>query len=337
MSGPMSLDSAVVRPVLTIVIVNWNGGELLLRCLESLRLYGNPRHMRVIVVDNASADGSREAAAGRFPEYRVINSGSNLGFGRANNLVRNEIESPFVLFLNPDTEVTAGTLDCVIGELQRHPEVGAVGCKMVDGDGTVQPLGIQWGMTPWTALLEMLFVTTSTRRYLTRWLPVVDPERSAMVDKLYGGFLMVRKAILDDSGWFDERYFMYAEDADLSRTIRARGWKLFYCADAVIMHVGGGTTASAPSGFSVMMKQESINKFIEKYQGGVAAFLHRVAVAVGSSLRLTVTTAAWIAALLGRNLESRGVWKARSNGYRLMLYWSLGVARARIPASAGIR
>lgn len=323
------------NPVLTIVIVNWNGGDMLTRCLATLRDHANPERCKVIVVDNASTDGSREAAARQFPEFRVINSGSNLGFGRANNLVRGEIETPLVLFLNPDTEVRAGALDMAIDVIMRQPEVGALGCLMSNVEGGVQPLGIQWTMTPLTAFLELAFITTTTRRFLARWLPVVDPFKSAFVEKLYGGCLVVRKEILDEIGWFDERYFMYAEDADLSKTIRARGWKLYYCAEATVMHIGAGTTAKVPSGFSVLMKQESINKLIGKYQGPIGATLHRAAVLAGSTLRLGVTTAGWLCAIAARNQASTAAWSAKRYSYRLMLIWALGMTRARIPGSAG--
>lgn len=331
----MPSGSSLSSPVLTIVIVNWNGGEMLIRCLESLRAYGNPERYEVIVVDNDSHDGSREAAVRLFPEFQIINSGSNLGFGRANNLVRNDIESPLVLFLNPDTEVRAGALERAVAVMMDRPEVGALGCMMVDAEGGVQPLGIQWTMTPVTALLELAFITTATRRYLSRWIPTADPLESGFVDKLYGGCLLVRKEILDDAGWFDERYFMYAEDADLSRTIRARGWKLYYCAEAAVMHIGGGTTAAAPSGFSVLMKQESINKLIGKYQGSMAALLHRAAVFAGSTLRLGVTTAGWLCSMATRNSASSASWRAKRDNYKLMSRWALGMAKARIPGAAG--
>ena len=154
---------------LTIVIVNWNGGRLLTRCLESLRAHA--AGAAVIVVDNNSSDGSRESAASEFPEFQVINSGANLGFGRANNLARKLIKTGNVLFLNPDTEVMEGALQRALRCLEEHPDVGAVGCKMLTPEGEVQQLGLQWRLTPWTVLLELLFITERSRRHLRSWLP----------------------------------------------------------------------------------------------------------------------------------------------------------------------
>jgi GT2 family glycosyltransferase len=317
----------------TVVIVNWNGGELLMRCLASIRKHAAGRGVSVIVVDNDSRDGSREAAARGFPEFKVINSGGNLGFGRANNLARTMVTTPLVLFLNPDTELLEGSLEKSVQCLHDHSDVGVVGCRMLEPDGTVQELGLQWSVTPWTALLELLVVTTSSRRRLHRFLPVVDPLRSAYVRKLYGGFLLVRREVLDAAGWFDERYFMYAEDADLSRTIPTLGWKLFYCADAVIVHVGGGVTTGAPGTFSTLMMQESVNKMIAKYQGRTAALLHRIAILTGGLLRLGAVLIVGMTRFGWRPRGSAASWRASRLKQQQLVLWSLGLRRAAVPVA----
>jgi hypothetical protein len=316
---------------LTIVIVNWNGGHLLMRCLASIRASRCSADLDVIVVDNRSSDGSREAAALAFPEFRVIDSGSNLGFGRANNLAAALTDSSVVLFLNPDTELMEDTLEQALRCLDEQPEVGALGCRMLYRDGRVQELGLQWHATPWTVLLELLFITSRSKDYLRRWLPTIDPLRSGHVNKLYGGFMMVRKEILDAAGWFDERYFMYAEDADLSRTILGLGWKLYYCSEASIVHVAGGVTVDAPSTFGFLMKQESVNKLIEKYEGRRAAELHRVAVFVGGLVRLSAVLPCRTIAMLRGNEASIARWKASSLKQRQLLLWSLGLRKASVP------
>jgi GT2 family glycosyltransferase len=303
---------------LAIVIVNWNGGQLLVRCLESIAASQCSASIDVLVVDNHSVDGSREEATSRFPQFRVIDSGANFGFGRANNLARGLTDSRFVLFLNPDAELREDTVEGVLRCLDAHADVGALGCKMRYPDGELQELGLQWQLNPLTVLAELLFITDSSQRYLRRWLPTVDAGRSGYVEKLYGGFLLVRREVLDEAGWFDERYFMYAEDADLSRTIRALGWKLYYCADATVTHVTGGVTAATPKAFSVLMKAESVNKMIAKYHGRNAAVLHRVAVLVGGLVRLGATKT-----FLG----------GPSSKYEQLVLWSLGRRQATVPAS----
>ncbi len=317
----------------TIVIVNWNGGSLLLRCLESIRASRCSAKVDVIVVDNHSADGSREEAAAAFPEFRVIDSGSNLGFGRANNLARPLVRTPLVLFLNPDTQLLPGTLELALQCLDRRPGVGALGCRMLYPDGRVQELGLQWESTPWTVLLELLLITDWSRQYLRRWLPTVDPLCSGDASKLYGGFMLVRRQVLEAAGWFDERYFMYAEDADLCRTIRALGWTIYYCSEAALVHVTGGLTAAAPSMFSLLMKQESINKLIAKYQGRSGALLHRAAVLLGGLARLAVLLPVGCAAPFSRRGTPRSHWEGARLKHWLLVLWSLGLRKAAVPVA----
>jgi GT2 family glycosyltransferase len=311
---------------LTIVIVNWNGGELLHRCLASIRASRQSFPVRVIVVDNDSSDGSREAAAAEFPEFKVVNSGGNLGFGRANNLARPLVDTPLVLFLNPDTELRVDTLEKCVACLRARPDVGALGCKMVYPDGRVQEQGLQWLPTPWTILLEMLLASRSSRRWFRRWLPFVDPLQSAYLSKLYGGFILAPKDVLDRAGWFDDRYFMYAEDVDLSRTITGLGLKLYYCAEAEIIHVAGGTSAKAPGGFSILMKSRSVNQYLRKYHGGMGAFLHRVVVCVGALFRQFLLLLLWLPGRL-RGAEAARAWGHSWFKQRLLLLWALGLKK----------
>jgi GT2 family glycosyltransferase len=318
---------------LTIIVVNWNGGALLIRCLESIRACTDSRRVRVIVVDNDSKDGSREAAMQQFPDFHIMNSGANLGFSRANNLARSLVDTPLVLFLNPDTQLMDGALDRAIECLRQHTDVGALGCKMLQPDGKVQELGLQWSISPLIALIESLVVSEGSRYYLRRLLPVMDAERSGYLRKLYGGCLLVRKEVLDAAGWFDERYFMYAEDADLSRTIRALGWKLYYCAEAVIIHVGGGVTVSAPGTFSYLMKQESINKLIQKYQGRSAAVMHRIAVCIGGVVRLGAVLLGSLMVIPRADAASTARWAASRLKQQQLILWSLGLRKATVPVS----
>lgn len=315
--------------VLTIIIVNWNGGEKLLRCLRSIRASQTSFPVKVIVVDNDSRDGSREQAASEFSEFQVINTGTNLGFGRGNNFARRWVDTPLVLFLNPDTELFPDTLQKAVDSLLSRPQVGMLGCQMRDPDGAVQALGLQWFPTPLRVLVEMLIPEASRRSWLCRWLPVHDPKMSGVVPKLYGGFLLVRKPVLDAAGWFDERYFMYAEDVDLSRTVRDLGWQLYHEADCFIVHVCGGCSEYAPSDFSLLMKQHSLNLLIAKYQGRFAAWRHRVVVGLTAALWLAV-----VAVVKTRNLSDHA-WVAqlekKRNKSRLLLLWALGWRKEQIP------
>ncbi|MGA4578903.1 glycosyltransferase family 2 protein [Limisphaera sp. VF-2] len=324
-SGPSRMEPTS----LTIVIVNWNGGEKLLRCLRSIRNSRTTFPVKVIVVDNDSRDGSRERAAAEFPEFQVLNTGANLGFGRGNNFARPWVDTPLVLFLNPDTELFPDTLEKAVRSLLDRPRVGMLGCQMRYPEGTVQELGLQWFPTPGRVFLELLVPGLLRRGLLSRWVPRHDPTRSGRVEKLYGGFLLVRKAVLDAAGWFDERYFMYAEDVDLSRTVRALGWELYYDADCAIIHACGATSRKAPSGFSVLMKQRSINQLIEKYRGAGAARRHRWAVALAAGLRLAALWLPYALARGSRRASARleTAWQRT----RLLWQWACCGREAEVP------
>lgn len=318
---------------LTIIIVNWNGGDLLLRCLESIRTSKTSFQVKTIVVDNDSSDGSREAASTKFPEFDIFNSGANLGFGRANNLARSRVKTPLVLFLNPDTELKENSLEIAVQSLLTKPDVGALGCKMLYPNGKVQDLGLQWSPSPWKVLLELLLANRKTRVFFRRWLPVVDPLQSSYVRKIYGGFVLARKEVLDQAGWFDDRYFMYAEDVDLSHTILELGWKLYYSSKVEIVHVCGGVTGQAPSGFAILMKNESISKYIGKYQGQSGEFLYRISILVAALIRLSISLPLGLVGCF--HLRCRRTYTNLWLKQKLMILWALGLKNAKIATSRG--
>lgn len=309
------------------MIVNWNAGDMLRNCLASIRNALKARKVEVIVIDNASADGSREMACREFPEFRVINSGANLGFGKANNLARPHVRTPLVLFLNPDTVVLGDALDQMAAFLETHPETGAVSCQMKYQDGSVQGLGLQWFPTPITEFFQLALFSSGSRKFLDRMLPTWNPEKSGYVKKLYGGCLMARKELLDEVGWFDERYFMYAEDVDLCRQITNRGRKLYYLSSAAIVHLVGGTTSNTSRGFQTLMMCESIAKLMAKYYGRLGRCLYVLALFVGSQARLLFIGASRLLSWLTpycRQTDYRSAWEKCS----LTFLWCLGIRKA---------
>lgn len=315
----------------TIIIVNWNVGEALSRCLGSIRSSRTSFSVKVIIVDNDSRDGSREQVAAEFPEYLVLNTGANLGFGRGNNFARRYVETPLVLFLNPDTELFPDTLEKAVHSLLSRTRVGILGCQMRHVDGRIHELGLQWFPTPERTFLELVAGKLLYRRPIARLLPWQDPRRSGPVRKLYGGFMLCRREALEAAGWFDERYFMYAEDVDLSRTVRELGWELYYDADCAIVHRSGATSDKAPGGFSVLMQLKSNNQMIQKYQGRRAARRHRWAVGLAAAIRLA---ALGIAQFLqkARNVSRLDSWESAWQRSLLLWQWAWHGREAPIPA-----
>lgn len=310
----------------TVVIVNWNTMEMLQDCLTSLRDCDGYEHMKVIVVDNDSHDNSREMVASQFSEVVVINSRGNIGFARANNLAIPEIDTPFVLYLNPDTIVMHKSVRLMMDFMISNPNVGAVGCKMKWPDGRTQPLGLQWFPSPITELISIMIVSSNSTRYLKRLLPYKNPEKSDYVSKLYGGCLMVRKSILDKVGYFDERFFMYGEDVDLCRRIRQEGWNLYYLSEAEVIHLCGGASEKAISQFSTLMKCESISKLMEKYYGTRGLCLYKLTVFIGSQIRLLLLS--FLKLLWSvTSPRNKSHYDESFSKYKAMMKWSLNLQK----------
>jgi GT2 family glycosyltransferase len=317
----------VETSTVTIVIVSWNSSAYLPACLNAIRRATGRLQVQTVVVDNDSKDHSADLVEREFPDVRVIRSGGNLGFGRGNNLAQKHVQPGYVLILNPDTELNPDALQRMIDFLESHPDVGAVGCKMIFPDGEIADQNLQWFPNPLTEFVRHAFLTDGVIRALKGILPWNDPRQSCYVKKLYGGCIMARTTVLDQTGWFDERFFMYAEDVDLSRRIREAGWKLYYLSDAEIMHTKGGVTKGAGSDFSTLMSCESMAQLIGKYQGTLSAELYRLSLASATLLRLSL--------VLPLSLVSpgprRAAYRDSMKYYWLRVKWALRLRKPIIP------
>ena len=171
----------------SIIIVNWNTEELLKNCLRSIAAASLDHQVETIVVDNNSADGSRDMVAREFPAVKLFNSGANLGFAKANNIGLRHATAPLVLYLNPDTELRANSLTQMVDFLRRNPSVGALGCKIRNASGTLQQLGLQWFPSPITEILRLMGASERSLSRFPSIFPYHEPQLSGFVKKLYGG------------------------------------------------------------------------------------------------------------------------------------------------------
>lgn len=230
---------------LAIVIVNFNARADLVQCLRSLT--DNPPAVphEIVVVDNASDDGSSDAAR-QFPAVAVIEAGANVGFARANNIGIRSTQSELVLLLNNDTIVPRGAIDRLVGELDARPEVAVLGPRLVDARGRAE-LTFGRMMSPFNELRQKLLV----RSHANGW-PFIAAyvERATRepreVDWVSGACLVVRRADAEAVGLLDERYFMYAEDVDFCAAIRRRGRRVRFTPTAEVIHLRGRSRATAP-------------------------------------------------------------------------------------------
>jgi len=262
----------MVPPRLTVIVVSWNTRDLLGRCLTAVLRDGAGLIPEVIVVDNASADGSADLVASRFPSVRLIRNPDNRGFGRACNQGLAIARGEAVLFLNPDAEPCDDALARLVECLESRPDVGAVGPLLLTPGG--EP-GLTYGYFPSvvTALLPLL-------RPLARLLPyppdlhalgVVPPPipRNAPlrdVDYLCGAALVVRRDLLTRLGGFDERFFLYFEETDLCRRIHAAGFRVVLLPAARALHREGGSREKR-SGAALNDYYRSMNLYLRKHHG----------------------------------------------------------------------
>ena len=229
---------ARLAPVaLSIVIVSYNARADLERCLASLAEHPPSASHEIIVVDNASADRSADAARGHGAH--VIETGANLGFGRANNVGIRASRGMNVLLLNSDTLVRTNTIDRLLGVLAERPDIAVVGPRLVDREGRAE-LSFGRMIGPLTEWRQKRLVAGNDRR---------DPAISATVDRMTrqeqivdwvsGACLLVRRAEADRAGLFDERFFLYTEDVDFCAAVRAAGGKVLFWPAAEIVHLRG--------------------------------------------------------------------------------------------------
>lgn len=227
---------------LDVVIVSYRCEALLRDCLASLRANPPSVPMNVIVVDNASGDGTPDMVRREFGEVELIEQPHNSGFSVANNVGIAAGSAPYVLVLNPDTRITPGSLDTVLGVLERQPEVGMAGPRLELDDGSFDHASRRSFPTPLSALGH--FTGVGRREGASGALAAYRaPEvESGPVDAINGAFMLIRRRALDQVGAFDPRYWMYMEDLDLCYRFDQAGWSTWYEPSATVVHVKAGTS-----------------------------------------------------------------------------------------------
>ncbi|MDO9390447.1 MAG: glycosyltransferase family 2 protein [bacterium] len=226
---------------ISLIIVNRNVGELLSRCLDSIKTAGGIR-CEVIVVDNASTDGSQAMLARKYPEAKLIGNSQNLGFAAACNQGLSQASGKYPVLLNPDTMIDPDCLKYQFNFMESNPKAGLAGPKVLNPDGSLQPT-----IRAIPGYFNILFSRKSpitaiwpgnpgASRYMLRGLP---DDKPSQVPALAGVCLILRREMLGQAGLLDERYFMYLEDIDLCLTASKNGWRVFYVPQARLIHHWG--------------------------------------------------------------------------------------------------
>jgi N-acetylglucosaminyl-diphospho-decaprenol L-rhamnosyltransferase len=232
---------------LTIIIVSYNVRQELDVCLQSLVGHTAPYPTEIVVVDNASNDGTPEMVRAAWPTVRVIDAGGNLGFARANNLGIRATSGEFVLLLNPDTVVPPGAVAALVRGLAVHPDAAAAGPRLIDSEGFPE-LSFGWAIGPVGELRQKIVGSLYARRVrpivrmVDRWSRLAGPR-----EWVSGACLMLRRADLEAAGLLDERFFMYTEDVDLCVTLRERGRSVYFVPQSEVLHLRGRSAGRNPS------------------------------------------------------------------------------------------
>lgn len=251
-------------PRLSIIIVTYNSRAELEVCLRSLTDTPVGIDREIVVVDNASTDGTPEYLRERWPGVRLIQSDQNTGFARANNTGLRQTFGDLILFLNPDTSVPGGTIETLVSALEADPMTAVAGPRVVDGSGHAE-LSFGRMISPLAELRQKILVKGSSGG-----TPVLRPlvermtRQTRAVDWVSGACLLARRTDVEAVGGFDERYFLYNEDVDLCASIRARGRRILFVAEAEVTHLRGRSGASAPAATAAAYRRSQI-AFYQKH------------------------------------------------------------------------
>lgn len=314
---------------LSVIIVSYNTRDLTLRCLADLYAdlgnAGLSERSEVIVVDNASGDGSADAILQSFPQVHLIASDRNLGFGAANNRAMAVARGELFLLLNSDAFLHPGAIRALIDQLATNPRTAAVGCRLLCPDGSLQVSCFRYP-TPLRAWLENLWIASvappaSRLGDFMRW----PHDAEADVDFVIGACMLVRASVYREVGGFDESFFLYAEETDWQYRMKRAGWRIAFTPRGLATHVGGASGAPERARINRHFFN-GLDRFVRKHFGLGGLLLVRMAMVVGCSARAML----WTLMLVNPGRRSAAIAKLRLHAWlvwRQLTLW-------RLPASA---
>ena len=318
----MKADSLVQ---LSIIIVNWNSKDYLEKCIASILEAKSEVRFEIVVIDSGSFDGSCEMVKQCYPQIKFIQSDTNIGFAKANNAAFKASSGSHILFLNPDTTVVGSAIDTMFSQMENMPSAGAIGCKLLNADGSVQTSCIQSFPTILNQLLNSDFLMgLFPKSRLWGMAPLFSAAKGpAEVEVLSGACIMMRRSLFEQIGLFSNDYFMYAEDLDLCYKARQSGYKNYYIPNATIFHFGGGSTQRRPSDFAVVMMRASVWRFLRKTRGQIYGLGYRCSLLISAIGRIGCLLGLLPLYLALGHLKS---WQASARKWWAISVWSLGLS-----------
>lgn len=302
----------MLNPDLSIIIVSWNVSELLHNCLASIYAQAGDLAVEVIVVDSASSDDSVAMVAHDFPQVILLAQDENVGFPRGNNIGLAHAAGRYVMLLNPDTVVIGDALQKMAAFLDQNPTAGMVGPQLRFGDGSIQSSRRRFP-TVWTGFFESTWLEPyAPKSLLTRYYVEDRPDDEVSeVDWVMGAAIMTRKEIVGEVGGMDPDYFMYSEELDWCRRIKAAGWRVFYLPTAQIIHYQGKSSEQASTARHINFNRAKLRYFY-LYHGQTTALFLRLTLLINYAVQILLEGAKGI---LGHRRSLR--WQ------RVAAYWEV--------------
>lgn len=271
---------------LSIIIVNYNVKEFLQNLIHSIEKASLNLTKEILIVDNASDDGSVEFIKEKFPQIKLIANQKNLGFGKANNIGLKQANGKYILLINPDTLVAEDTFEKMIKFFESNSEAGLAGCKILNPDGSLQLACRRSFPGPWTSFTKVTGLSNlfpNSKIFARYNLTYLDENKTYEVDAISGSFMMMRKEVYEKVGGFDEQFFMYGEDLDLCYRIQKSGFKVYYVHSTQIIHYKGESTKRS-SLDETKVFYNAMHLFVKKHLSSslLIGFILRSAIAVRS-------------------------------------------------------
>jgi GT2 family glycosyltransferase len=276
-------------PLVSVIIVVWNAQKYVMDCLESLRKFIGDVRVEVIVVDNASTDGTPELVEQRFPDVKLIRNPGNFGFARANNIGIERSHGDFLAFVNSDVVFTENCFAPLLDFMSKHPDIGMLGPQMRDPQGGIQRSTMRFP-TVWNTMSRALALDSlfkSSNFFEGHLMLDFNHSVTTDVDVLAGWFWFIRREALQEVGPLDQEFFMYGEDIDWCYRFHRAHQRVVFFADTQAIHIGGASSSVAPLRFSVE-KQRANWQVFRKHFGFakrlgllVAEIIHNSTRAIG--------------------------------------------------------
>jgi len=275
------------EPLLSIIVVTWNGKKYAIECLESLQVNLDNLSAEVIIVDNASTDGTPEAIRIQFPNVTLIENHANLGFAKANNIGMALSRGRYLCLVNSDVVIPPGCLEKMVEFLEAHPGIGVLGPKMLSPAGSVVS-SVRRLPTVWNTLccalgLHRIFPRSAMLGGFSMDVKGFDTVQN--VEVVTGWFWMIPRKALQSVGGLDEQFFMYGEDIDWCRRFREAGWQVVYYPYIGALHYGAASSGEAPVRFYVEMRRANLQYF-RKHHGAIGILGYRFAIWIHELFRV---------------------------------------------------